>query len=581
MLVDVSPDMSMYFLLRSQGYEEPYALAEFIDNAIHAHQDAAAKNSKIEQQLKIVLSFYSSNYRDANLKNSISIVDNGVGISGAHLVHALKPAKPPTQRGLSEFGIGMKAAAVWFAPQWSLHTRPIGEKVDHIVNFDLEKLVASGKHKVDVKQEDALKGRSAGTTIVLANLHKPITLDRYVSICDVITEIYQTFTRGSGAYLSLEATYDGGNSRKLNYEEPASTDVLIARTYKVRGKKLYLSGPEKSWSIPLSFHYMGGVVTGYLELRATGSYVNNPGLVLFRYGRVIKGLKSKPYSPAKLYKTANKYSKQRIYGELHMDGLPVSYMKDGFNINEDDFLEHILRIDGVEELMSQAESYRKDIDKFDSVIDEDLQIETEPKKPDLNKGIKQPGQTGEKPQEKKDGGPSNPATKPPLGPTNSPAAPKKPPAIPEPALTLFESLMQKTDNLALRSIIEETSRQYSGRRFISAALCLRVVLECGCLERIRKDFNSEYGNVSHMGIQALITHLNKNISQLSKEKPQGLIFNYKIDHVAIKCIQANKAGDQLDIILLNNISHGHFQPTKPTLDGVLRNIQPLLEWAYQ
>ncbi|RBA25505.1 ATP-binding protein [Herminiimonas fonticola] len=580
MLVDVSPDMSMYLLLRSQGYEESYALAEFIDNAIHAHQNAVASNPKLHEKLTINLSFYSNNYRDAASQNSISIIDDGVGISGEHLVHALKPAKPPTQRGLSEFGIGMKAAAVWFSPIWSLSTSPTGENFDYTVDFDLDKLIAAGKTEIDVKKTSATKRHASGTTILLKDLHKPIASDRYVAICEALTEIYQTFTRGTGAYLTLNATYDGANQKNLKYQDSGASDVLIARNYKVRGKKLILSGPEKSWTVPVEFDYLGHHVTGHLELRETGSYVNNPGLVLFRYGRVIKGLKSKPYNPPKLYKTANKYGKQRIYGELHLDGLPVSYMKDGFNIDEDDFLVHILRLDGVEALMAQAENYRKEIPAGWVVEDEDKEgvsptkPSPKPKAPEKDEG--KPTQKPVSPATEEGNNKGNPKTNPPTNPV-------KPQVIPAPAIALLDSLMVSTSNLALKSIIEETIRQYRATRFISTALCLRIVLECGCLDRIRRDFNSEYRKVSDLGIQALLTHLNKNASQLSKNNLQGDVFHFKNDHAVIKCIQANtnKASDQLDIILLNTISHGHFQPTKPTLDRVLLNIQPLLEWAYQ
>ena len=35
-------------------------------------------------------------------------------------------AIPPDRSGLSEFGMGMKSAACWFAPRWSVRTKALG-----------------------------------------------------------------------------------------------------------------------------------------------------------------------------------------------------------------------------------------------------------------------------------------------------------------------------------------------------------------------------------------------------------------------------------------------------------------------
>ena len=151
MLVNVSPDMGMYHLLRSQGYDPAYAVAEFIDNALQAHLAQVAPAGKAVEPLEIDLYFYSSDYSKASKRNSLVIDDKGPGIKRDRLADAMKPAKPSPIKGLSEFGIGMKAAAVWFSDKWILKTEPAGSKSSYTLTFDLPKLIESAGDTVEVE----------------------------------------------------------------------------------------------------------------------------------------------------------------------------------------------------------------------------------------------------------------------------------------------------------------------------------------------------------------------------------------------------------------------------------------------
>ena len=194
--VSVSPDMGMYNLLRSQGYDMAYALAEFIDNAIQAFQIHCPKRYKFGPPLEVKIKFYSAEYSEPSLRNSIVIQDNGSGIDRPRLQDAFKPAKPVPVKGLSEFGIGMKAAAVWFTDTWSVTTRPIGDSKEYEFNFDLPKLINQGRDVVDV-QENAGKGKTAGTEITLSNVRRPLNKVRFEQIRIDLQELYQKFTGGA------------------------------------------------------------------------------------------------------------------------------------------------------------------------------------------------------------------------------------------------------------------------------------------------------------------------------------------------------------------------------------------------
>ncbi len=176
--VDVAPDMSMYGLLRNQSYQKSYALAEFIDNSIQAYLDNRKSNN--QTILKINIKFYSKTYYDNKLKNSIVINDNAGGITKVRLKEAFKPANlqlSGKKKGLNEFGIGMKASAVWFTDSWSLDTVSTADpSVKYTFEFDLNKLIANNQKEVEVKQSSLFEEYNPeyGTNIRLHDLREPI-----------------------------------------------------------------------------------------------------------------------------------------------------------------------------------------------------------------------------------------------------------------------------------------------------------------------------------------------------------------------------------------------------------------------
>lgn len=397
--VNVSPDMGMYHLLRSQGYDPAYALAEFIDNALHAYQEKCKGRIRVGAPLHVDLKFYSSSYGDSTIRNCIVIADDGPGISRAQLPAALKPARHKEAKWLSEFGIGMKAAAVWFADTWELVTRPTGERKKFQLTFNLEDLLASGGDSLDVV-EGALKKNEQGTEIILRNLRRPIDKTKYDEVCDALKELYQRFTAGTSPTMELTASLDG-TPQSLKFSPP-TRQVLSAPVHRAQGKQFYAIGPEKTWSVAISMVFNGIPIEGHICLLEKGSYTGNPGLVLFRHDRVICGTTKKPNTPKSMFGTSNKYAPQRVYGELHLDGLPVSYTKDKFEIDEAAFFDQLKRDPQVAQLIIQAESYRTKGDV--------IRIE---KESDISGKVSKPSSSGEQPTSDAPPSPPEPGMQPP------------------------------------------------------------------------------------------------------------------------------------------------------------------------
>jgi Histidine kinase-, DNA gyrase B-, and HSP90-like ATPase len=556
MLVNVSPDMGMYHLLRSQGYDPAYAVAEFIDNALQAYLSQAVPAGKTVEPLEIDLCFYSGDYAKASKRNSLVIDDKGPGIKRDRLADAMKPAKPSPVKGLSEFGIGMKAAAVWFSDKWILKTEPAGSKSSYTLTFDLPKLIESSGDTVEV--EVGKSSRASGTTMTLSQLRRPVDYARFQQICEVLRELYQRFTAGSSPRLRLTAHY---NDTPVSLQfEPGDRTVLVSPIYKEADKKLYAIGKDRTWHLPVDTTFQGARVQGFICLLERGSYVDNPGLIMFRGERVIQGTVSKPNLPNALFKTSNKYSRQRVYGQLFVDGLPVTYTKDGFEIDEGAFAAQLLAIDGMDELLRQAEAYRANKDPIPVKKEVDIPG---------GKGARSKGSSAAQKGGKGAGAKANapaPGAPPAAGPAPASKAPPPPPAL----LKLLHDLKTKASSVALKSMIEETIYQHQFRREIGTALCLRVVVELATLDRIRRKLPAEYAKVSEKAIKALLNYMNSNPASF---------FDAKADHDVIKCVQGLATGTQADIVLLNNVAHGHYQPNFPELHRFAANIEPLMRWA--
>ena len=118
--VNIRPSVSVLSVLKHLNYKPWFALAEFVDNAIQSAlsnerqlRAALGKNYKLKVEIEIT----------PEDGGQIVVRDNAGGIALADFPRAFRPADiPPDRSGLSEFGMGMKSAAFWFASRWSVRT---------------------------------------------------------------------------------------------------------------------------------------------------------------------------------------------------------------------------------------------------------------------------------------------------------------------------------------------------------------------------------------------------------------------------------------------------------------------------
>jgi Histidine kinase-, DNA gyrase B-, and HSP90-like ATPase len=190
--VDIRSGVSVLAVLRHLNYRPWFALGEFVDNAVESfskHREALEKIEGKAFKLRVDVDI------NTTAPARISIRDNAAGISEREYARAFRPAAlPPDRSGLAEFGMGMKSAACWFAPRWSVRTCAIGESVSRTIHFDIENIINDDIEELEIR-EKAEKPTSHYTEVILEDIfHVPV--GRTVAkLKEHLTDIYRGFIR--------------------------------------------------------------------------------------------------------------------------------------------------------------------------------------------------------------------------------------------------------------------------------------------------------------------------------------------------------------------------------------------------
>lgn len=346
-VVSIVPGVSILGVLSNLNYEPWYALAEYVDNAIQSAVNSTEEIRELEPSFVLQVDV---SYEDRE-GGRVSITDNAGGIARADFDRAFKAAEvPPERTGLSEFGMGMKSASIWFAKNWRVVTTSIGDPNVYVVEFDMDSVL---RQKVEVIQVEVKEGslNEHFTQIELWNLNQFLRGRTLGKVRDHLREIYRGFLRSGNLLLTV-----GG--QEMQFVEP---EVLRFPDYRA-GSIADVSVEPQTWRKEIDFTLQGQVrVKGWAAIRAEGKTSGN-GLSLFRRGRVILGTGESPYRPTRIYGKDNSYRSQRLFGELEIEGLPVSHTKDGFQWLglEEEFHERLRELLDEEPLplLRQAENYR-------------------------------------------------------------------------------------------------------------------------------------------------------------------------------------------------------------------------------
>ncbi len=340
--VSIRPQVTVLSVLKFLEYETWFALAEFVDNAI----DSFIKNENsiraIEgSDFKLMVSIEIN-----ETENKITIRDNAAGINQIDYPRAFRAAEiPPDNSGLSEFGMGMKSAACWFADNWCVTSTALGETVEKKVRFEMQKIFSDKLEELEVESTFCNKSYHY-TTIELFNVNRMPRRRGIGKVKDHLSSIYRDFIRKGILVLKVDGD-------ELSYSEPK---ILNVPKYDDPKGEVIL------WKKSIDFPIEKGLsVKGFVAIREKAS-TSEAGFALFRRGRVIEGSFDDGFRPDFIFGAPNSYRYQRVFGELHLEGFDVNFTKKG--IQWDENLDAFLRLlkDDISNkafpLLQQAEQYR-------------------------------------------------------------------------------------------------------------------------------------------------------------------------------------------------------------------------------
>jgi hypothetical protein len=323
--------------------------SEFIDNSIASY----SKNKELLEEV------HGKNFRlrieIEKFEDEITITDNAAGINEKDFQRALQPAnKPEDTKGLNEFGMGMKYAAVWLSNEWELHSSALGEVVKRHTIFNYDEVTNKGLEELPVFETKKSKNEH-GTKVILRYLEtKHVNPFQKKIILKKLSSIYRNFIRPSGTFQAAFKEFDIDiyfDNEKLEWTEYG---FLLQQWYEDRQADEYINSPliewkyniprqEIEWTEDIMDRYSAEikrvnkrlVVSGFVGILPDGDQAHKNGFVITRRGRVIEGYDSRIFPVPISTRQSRSFEYVRIYGELNFDEVEVSFDKSRLSISQD------------------------------------------------------------------------------------------------------------------------------------------------------------------------------------------------------------------------------------------------------
>lgn len=368
----------MFALFPSMNYKPWVALGEMVDNSIQSylvHKDEIERIHGPEFRLMVEIEF-------AKVGNGeITVSDNAAGISSSDVERAFTPAVPPPDKTkISQHGIGMKSSSAWYANNFQITSKALGETVERTVAFDVPEIIRENLDELPIKEVTGCPAEAHYTKITLSNLHQPLPEGRTLGkIRSYISSIYRDFLRNGDAIIRI-----GGIP--IEFANP----VILSAPYWPNDKGPSSRSATRNWIMPVEIKLEDSwkldtapgkpvsppTLRGWFAILKEGSTSKSGAALMWRQ-KVVVGAGSladgneDTYRPQGIFGASTTFPFQRLFGELDISELQVTTFKDqvDWRNGQEEELESKLRDllrSGDEPILRMANNYRSTLKTVDA-----------------------------------------------------------------------------------------------------------------------------------------------------------------------------------------------------------------------
>jgi len=357
-MVDIAPTAGTYALFKNFNYSAWTALAELVDNSVSSWIQLREKiaTAPHERFNRLALEPLRVEIDTISQPGMVIIRDNAGGIAGPDFDNrAFALATPPEDlTTINQFGVGMKAAACWFANDWSVRTCAVSDseeddKIERTLVWNTSKIVENGISEISPKKAVGPKDGHY-TEIKMWNLHHPLSAPATMAkVQRYLGRMFRQFIENDHIHILV-------NGVALHPTKYEVLEAPYARTPKDQPVR---------WELPIDFNTPNGErVTGRAIVLRTMKK-QETALNLYWHNRLIKGNLEPNYRPTALFGGPNSFKTGRLYIELFLDDFTPTVDKQGFvfgasGTSEDELIEMLIGVldEDAFPLLRQAENYR-------------------------------------------------------------------------------------------------------------------------------------------------------------------------------------------------------------------------------
>lgn len=220
-------------LYQRMAYTEPMAIAELVDNSIHAFY---LNESSLSEEARIFITI--QNKSEQNVKPYVSISDNCGGMTESditRLLHLGLP-KPDEEKGkfqLSKYGIGFKSSTFWIGKKVIIQTchHSPGSK-GYKIEIDLNKINSTDGYVSITEIQGIAKG---STKVTIEGLNRPFGNRTIKKVRESLEAIYEFYIQ-QGVKINLDGTYLGPMEEMTFLNDAADNPRMKKYTTTYKGK---------------------------------------------------------------------------------------------------------------------------------------------------------------------------------------------------------------------------------------------------------------------------------------------------------------------------------------------------------